>query len=1105
MKTQTYSIVITKDPKVTEKLFYDKLNRKSLTQRMSSLTEEESSESLMISPQRNNNFISFEIDFPASQGQRYCVLKVIESEELLEYFMVPRSGMEEMIKLHARTIQSLRGNAGLVEAASKVKPTFYVTYGMGDDISQWGGPYAVDLIDANLSITSDGVRQLELMFSPTVEGQLVFTNKVFNDTGLTQLGSVFQSSLKHNEKMISRVVSTYDLKKYEDRPSFKPSEEGDKFDKIKFNFYKQSKYLANPKIPGSIFGGFNFVVRDLVKQYLASLFNTPVDNVLFLTDYSYSDLDDAFIQGKIDKGATVDAPAGSVINNDPSKNITNKISFERKHKFNSLINEYGLKYQQESKVTLKTDDKTFEGAGGTKKITGLPGLRNLNVPKFYYKIGDSLAKVAQKAKAFSKNTLSPLAGQVIIAEAAKKSSKIRSLEKEVNQLLWTILTFTKEIKGVAAEIGVRDIYGVDKDGLILSSKSSPNGNRYLFEFQVFGTPPLPLFDRAAFATRDLVMATINDESNFSNDGFLKSQKEALYQISLRKKELDALNEQLRLRTEELLNAPDQPNPDFLGYEPSVGFQKTSAAPYVSNPDKLLETNKEYSNQLKFTIGTYRKPQDVSPSELPFLDPIDKLTRIKERGINDFILVEENNFKIKKLLEKYSLIERADAPVIVFGRQSIVNKLLYPNSLSPIDYNTSYLFYEMRNRFSTSISKSTSDLPVPLPAAIDPVYVRYRDTPSYVGQDFYVNSKSKRLGDGEGDTAAFGVDFVLSKFNQYREDFLKTFDDVIKPTTSSFREPINLGSYYNEVIPIVDKLKGPLIFTHNTPSPNVLDISFDSSPYKGVLLNLGLDSGYSLLDYGLKADQITKDNDFFDGNIKDIIDLLAKEREEYKKDTRSNKPSFISSITKNEELKFKIIDLVLRDDSAAKRPIASPDLEVLQSSRISQMLDWVYLKTAMKPSFFKATSSDKIASETVEILKNISQYIINVRLRTLPFFNVTTIMGRDCYLFGLSNNVIGSDHLRDIPAPAFYSSDYTIIGYKHVISYDSAYSEFELVPGALSEQVVSKDMDLMNFFRITKRDILERRIKNIESRLKDRDAITIKKELEQTLEELKQQL
>ena len=140
--------------------------------------------------------------------------------------------------------------------------------------------------------------------------------------------------------------------------------------------------------------------------------------------------------------------------------------------------------------------------------------------------------------------------------------------------------------------------------------------------------------------------------------------------------------------------------------------------------------------------------------------------------------------------------------------------------------------------------------------------------------------------------------------------------------------------------------------------------------------------------------------------------------------------------------------------------------------VKSLLDFVLLKAGTPPTFKKTVEPGKVGVSDADVLRTMSQYIINVRLKTLPFFNTIMKPGRDCFLFGLSNNVIGSTSLRDIPAPAFFTGAYTIISYKHSISHDSAFSEFELIPNGAGIGTISGDISLLEFFNTTQEDIDE---------------------------------
>lgn len=43
---------------------------------------------------------------------------------------------------------------------------FFIAFGLGDDTSQWGGPYSVELVGANLNVTADNLRKITLHFAP---------------------------------------------------------------------------------------------------------------------------------------------------------------------------------------------------------------------------------------------------------------------------------------------------------------------------------------------------------------------------------------------------------------------------------------------------------------------------------------------------------------------------------------------------------------------------------------------------------------------------------------------------------------------------------------------------------------------------------------------------------------------------------------------------------------------------------------------------------------------------------------------------------------------------------------------------------------------------
>jgi hypothetical protein len=256
-----YNVVITRNPLVLNKLFFDGFGRTSFADRFASLNASEREEALVVSPRSNNNFISLDVNFPAKisgQGTKYVVLKLLETSKLLEYFNIATNAFQHLLISRAKVKKAVLGANNVIDKlAEGLSPRFYFSFGVGDNINEWSGPYNLDLIDANISLTSDGVRQLELMFTPTENSMLVFTNKLFNDFQYGQEDSVFDTAA--NKKTIIRSTRSYKL--------------------------KENKNANEPN------AGWDYCVRDIVSKFISERFPTiPTGNVLCLIPDDFKNL-----------------------------------------------------------------------------------------------------------------------------------------------------------------------------------------------------------------------------------------------------------------------------------------------------------------------------------------------------------------------------------------------------------------------------------------------------------------------------------------------------------------------------------------------------------------------------------------------------------------------------------------------------------------------------------------------------------------------------------------------------------------------------------------------------------------------------------------------
>ena len=177
-----YNIILTRDPTVIGKLFYDKLGRaKTFSDAFDNIPNDRKTDTFIISPKNNNEFISMDYTFDA-EGQTYVTIKLVETQQLLEYFFITANGWEEAVSSRVRARSSILGDTNSFDSLLAARPAFYLSFGAGDVFTSWAGPYVIQLADCNLSIDPNGVRILELLFTPSQDTLKVFTDRLVSDT-----------------------------------------------------------------------------------------------------------------------------------------------------------------------------------------------------------------------------------------------------------------------------------------------------------------------------------------------------------------------------------------------------------------------------------------------------------------------------------------------------------------------------------------------------------------------------------------------------------------------------------------------------------------------------------------------------------------------------------------------------------------------------------------------------------------------------------------------------------------------------------------------------------------------------------------------------------
>jgi hypothetical protein len=391
--------------------------------------------------------------------------------------------------------------------------------------------------------------------------------------------------------------------------------------------------------------------------------------------------------------------------------------------------------------------------------------------------------------------------------------------------------------------------------------------------------------------------------------------------------------------------------------------------------------------------------------------------------HDFTLIEENDAKIQKLLKDNKIIENAESPVIIFGRLPAIRNWIYPTNTMALD------------------------------------------TASFGGQ--WQRQASPRLWNITEKDAVAQRKVKAGLWNQltfnwgaYIRSFIETFKEKSGFKTSSFGE--GLGDYYNDIIKIADAANtdNALIFTHNIKNSNVLSLSFDSSPYKGELLNYSTESVYKVLDGVFPKDQLLSDNTYYSGGLGRLIDYVVNQvaldqsRAVTKKDNVARLLAIQQALSTKEAGE---ILLTLGGESGAEN--------TLNDLKASTFFDSVIIKMTGPNNIIQKGPAGKNMENEAETLKKMNKYIINVDIKTLPFFNTTILPGKKCVLYGKPNLVKGASELRGKieTVPSFFTNAYTIIGYKHRISSTDAYSEFKLIQDSYSQGLMFKDLNFAEVF------------------------------------------
>lgn len=308
--------------------------------------------------------------------------------------------------------------------------------------------------------------------------------------------------------------------------------------------------------------------------------------------------------------------------------------------------------------------------------------------------------------------------------------------------------------------------------------------------------------------------------------------------------------------------------------------------------------------------------------------------------------------------------------------------------------------------------------------------------------------------------AFGMAFSDEALDDIDwEGYQKKYKETIlrreRRQTSSFKEKLDFGPFNAEFKEIEDQKD--IIFMHGVKNSNVQSVIFNKDFAQSELMSFNL-KGRKRSPFMNNFTRLAVANDEF--NMKQLIDYLEKEK------------IFVDDIDESKFNLVKWIDDAERSDSLGdserittlREKAGETDVGVVNQglgSKGKRFADFVDLIvgyrevlnnhhrtgfTAEVPYLNDATANDpRVASTYADLFEKIQRKIVQVKIKTLPFFNQKLYFDRECYFFSVINNLVTTSRdVDDIIPSTFLNGSYKIMGARHFMSGDDAFSEFTLV-------------------------------------------------------------
>jgi hypothetical protein len=1024
MRTLTANVYVTKSLPAIDKLFFAEHRLQTFQEGLKSLSKTEYEESFVASPMRNDGLAHFEYSFQANgnaaEGKGInVVMRLQETSKLLEMFLLENDPLARIIENRQEKVQRLNKSSRSkdlpgdpfksVDLKDKLKRSsrYYFAFGTSDNIKDWSGPYSMQLAGATLVNDENNVRSIEVTFIPDTESFKSYSDNLGKLVG-------YNDSLKNLSQFIT----------------------------------SDSVLNAHAKIVASNCDNkeynLDYRLRKLIKQYIGS-FTLNDGNAVVVLPHKFgtlavaskkegqkryeSNLTRRAQEQALRSGGNVGAGGFSM----DSNNIINQqvltpkmLEFTFKDSvFNTiedlkaagvLVNKFSefhtfVKSTSLSNNTINTRQAAVDYLN--QIIGGIQDVRGAGAQTQFFANNRRarLEALPDIDKLFEEQQERVRDRQVAKAEL-EAEEKIGKAEIEKAEKIAALDDYmqTYGVEGtIDLILGSFTYYRFIEEVLFPLRPKEPRG-------------PIPELTRSNafdlyYTACDIELDRKKGLAQTALDREIKAANDRMAAIlkpdSFARNKFRRVQENKRARKQELADIEAQATNITEGIKRDV---KTSLS---ERTKKLRQINTEANWDL------LTSPEYVS-----------EMGEVKYQSLS--LAIESRNLASQDVPDGFS-------PLIA----PLVKLISYLKDKTPKDVKNSYYdFYEETDMRILKLWHANGIISDP-------------SRPAYVFGD--INEAAKILylepiqGNDNYSEHSLNTLFAFDSFNDNDGEAISDQPMAIEGRNfiSSSEASEKYEKYVRQFKDEFPTINDPLEFKHNQQGANVTDLNYRLDNYIVTLLSMPVRSS---LDKGaIGTTRLRLARDAVESAISsEVKSELAKFPEAITSDINNIAATLIDENNTSTDL-----ILAIANDKALVQQKNAVDL--FSFLYFMQNYDDLSSKVALSQDVHISKSSNskpRFDQYYEAILDLTKKLLVRSTVRTLPIFNQKSYLKKKCTLNGTTGGIIGFPEKLRKPAP--YNGNYTILGYKHVISPSKIYSEFELVREGLTSNAALASKSVKEF-------------------------------------------